>query len=225
MQTHKYSVSQKVVDHMRTNIVGGVWPVGEKIPSENQLTRELGVSRASVRMALQQFIALGLMESHHGKGTFVISNETDVLSRGSNGVSEEDCRDVEKVLEFRAIVEPEACFLAAQKADDATIDSLRDHLNALVANIGNSEEFVRHDINFHTEISRASENPLLEKCLREVFQQNLRNHQQINKIFGYKDGVYYHTLILKAFESHDPKLARTLMAEHLKQALEQLRPH
>ena len=223
MQNNKYSVSQRVVDYLKTNIANATWRVGDKIPSENQLTRELGVSRASVRMAIQQFIALGIMESFHGKGTFIVSNDVNTLPAGINAVSETECRDVEKILEFRSIVEPETCFLAAQKADAEVVDRLRGHLNALVANIGNSEEFVRHDILFHMEISRASGNPILEKCLREIFQQNLQDHKQINKIFGYKDGVYYHSLILKAFENHDPRLARNLMGEHMKQALELLR--
>ncbi len=225
MQSNKYSVLQRVVDHLRANIASAAWRVGDKIPSENELTRKLGVSRASVRMAIQQFVALGLMESHHGKGTFIVSDNVNTLPAGVRAVSETECRDIEKILEFRSIVEPETCFLAVQNADDALVGRLRSHLNALVAGIGDSEEFVRHDIRFHTEISRASDNPILAKCLGEVFQQNVQDHKQINKIFGYKDGVYYHSLILKAFESRDPKLARTLMAEHLNQALELLRAH
>ncbi|MCD8351617.1 MAG: FadR family transcriptional regulator [Planctomycetaceae bacterium] len=221
--TARYSASQKVVDYLRSNIADGAWKVGEKIPSEHELTRELGVSRTSIRQAIQQFIALGVMESFHGKGTFIVSNEVVSAPGGVGAVSEVECRDVEKVLEFRSILEPKAAFLAAQNATDEVIEQLRRHLNALVTSIGDSEEFVRHDLLFHTEICRASGNPLLERSLREVFALTQQDHKKINTIFGFKDGVYYHSLILKAFESHDPQLVQNLMAEHLEQALEQLR--
>lgn len=223
MQTAKLSVSQRVIDYLKANIADATWKVGEKIPSENELTRTLGVSRASVRLAIQQFIALGVLESFHGKGTFIVKNDLDALVSAADSVTETECRDIEKILQFRAILEPESCYLAAENADQAVVDRLRNELNSLVASIGDSEEFVRHDMLFHMEIGRASGNPLLEKSLRDVFSQTVQNHRQINKIFGFKDGVYYHSLIVKAFESHDPKRARNLMAEHLNQALTLLR--
>ena len=57
----KGSVTGKIAHYIRKNIRNGNWTVGEKIPSENQLCEELGVSRVSVRSALQQFIALGIL--------------------------------------------------------------------------------------------------------------------------------------------------------------------
>ncbi|MCC8189297.1 MAG: FadR family transcriptional regulator [Planctomycetes bacterium] len=224
MTVTKLTVAQQVIDRLRGSIADGVWKVGDKIPSENQLTRELGVSRASIRLAIQQFIALGVMESHHGKGTFITSTDVRAMGRGIDMVGEKECQDIETVLEFRVIVEPECCRLAAAKGDDACLAELRRLLDGMVSSIGNSEEFVRNDIRFHMAISRASGNPLLEKSLRDVFSATIQDHQRINTLFGFKDGVYYHSLILKAFESRDSKRARKLMAEHLEQALEQLRP-
>ena len=223
MQSGRYSVAHKVIDYLKENIANGNWKVGDKIPSENTLTRELGVSRVSVRLAIQQFIALGVMKSHHGKGTFLVSDSRELINAGPAGVSENECRDVEKILEFRLMIEPEGCFLAVGKTDEQTVENLRRHLNALVASIGDSEEFVKNDIRFHVEIGRASGNPLVEKYLREVFAHNLQDHKHINKLFGYKDGVYYHSLILKAFETKNAKLARKLMDEHLRNALEQIK--
>ena len=45
--------------------------VGEAIPSERQLTRELGVSRLTVRAALDELVREGLLVRRHGSGTFV----------------------------------------------------------------------------------------------------------------------------------------------------------
>ena len=220
----KPSASRQAADYLRKHIAAGSWHVGEKIPSENTLARELGVSRVSVRLAIQQFITLGVLESARGKGTFLKTGDLAVLGHGpgGSGIGRNDCRNVAKVIQFRLFLEPEACYLAAEKNDPAVTERLREHLHALVANIGDSERFIEHDIRFHLEIARASDNPLVYRALRDVFRQTQRDHRRINDIFGYKDGVYYHSLIQKAFESNNPRLARKLMAEHMQQALDQL---
>ena len=100
----KGSVTGKIAHYIRKNIRNGNWTVGEKIPSENQLCEELGVSRVSVRSALQQFIALGILESVHGKGTFLISDD---LSAFYSNVEEpaptiDATETMKQILEFRS---------------------------------------------------------------------------------------------------------------------------
>ena len=71
---------------LRDQIVRRAWPPGSKIPSENQLTRRLGVSRVSLREALQNLASLGLLESRQGGGTYVM--DRIVLFQGvSDGLS------------------------------------------------------------------------------------------------------------------------------------------
>lgn len=222
MRVSRPRVPQQVFEHLRENISNHAWAVGDKIPSENVLSRELGVSRVSIRLAIQQFIAMGVLESLHGKGTFIKSNDPRILHTGGGSLSYDECRDTAKVLEFRLIMEPAACFMAAENHDAQMIRTLTGHRDKLIETIGNSEIFVKHDMLFHVEIARASGNPLLEKCLRDVFMQTMHNHKQINAIFGYKDGVYYHSLILKSLESGNAKQAKKVMAEHLQVALDAL---
>jgi len=217
----KTNITNQVVQYLKTNIENATWKAGDKIPSENQLTQILGVSRASVRVAIQQFIGVGVLESVHGKGTFVVTNNLHVLG-GGNNITKEDYRDVGKVLEFRRILETESCYLAAQSTTPELIANLKGYLQQMSKNIGNSEEFVKADMLFHEEISKASRNPLIEKTLHDVFQQTAHNHKQINAIFGYKDGIYYHTIIIKALEEGKAGSARKLMREHLQQAIDRL---
>ena len=102
--THS-NVTEQLVSYFKENIVSGAWKVGEKIPSENQLTETLGVSRASVRTAIQQMVGLGILESRHGKGTYVMDNQVDGMSANKGKITAQDCKDLQKVLEFRRIVE------------------------------------------------------------------------------------------------------------------------
>lgn len=222
MQIVKTNVIHQVVEYIKKNIENRSWQVGERIPSENMLTRTLGVSRASVRVAIQQFVGVGALQSVHGKGTFVKSNVLDAFANKANSITREDCKDMRKVLEFRRILETEGCQLAARNATSDVMEKLELHLGNMINSVGNAEVFVREDILFHESIAKASGNHLLEKSLKEVFDETIRTHAQVNEVFGYKDGIYYHSVILKAIREKNPKLARRLMHEHLQQAIDRL---
>jgi GntR family transcriptional repressor for pyruvate dehydrogenase complex len=222
LQILKTSITQQVIEYLKKNIESGVWAVGEKIPSENNLSETLGVSRASIRVAVQQFIALEVLESIQGKGTYVRTNTIAGVSSDFNAINESNYDDIMQVLEFRRVIEPECAYIAAQRASSTTINNLKIYLKNMKNSIGQSEEFVKQDMLFHEEISRATGNRLLEKCLKEVFQQKAKNHKQINEAFGFNDGIYYHTLLLEAIETKNFRKARKLMKEHLQQAIERL---
>ncbi len=222
MQIVKANVTQQVIEYLKENLESGNWQVGEKIPSENQLTQILGVSRSSVRTAIQQLIGIGCLESIHGKGTFVVSSSMNAFG-STEGITEADCQNLREVLEYRLVLEPEISLMAAQKATFENIQKLRFYLENMKKNVGKSEAFVRYDILFHEEICRATGNHLLEKSLSEVFQQKLKTHEQINEVFGYKDGIYYHNLILSAIEARDAKRARRLMKAHIQKAIDELK--
>ena len=53
MRIKTVNITDQVVEYLKENIEAGKWKVGEKIPSENQMVGELGVSRSSIRSALQ----------------------------------------------------------------------------------------------------------------------------------------------------------------------------
>lgn len=223
LQILKASITQQIIEYLKVNIENGTWAVGEKIPSENKLSETLGVSRASVRVAIQQFIALDVLQSIQGKGTFVKTRHIAGVSSNLNAINESNYDDIIQVLEFRRIIESECAYIAAQKASSATINNLKIYLKNMKNSIGQSEEFVKQDMLFHEEICHATGNCLLENCLKEVFQQKTKNHEQMNEAFGYNDGIYYHTLLLDAIETKNFKKARKLMQEHLQQAIDRLK--
>lgn len=221
MITHS-DVTGQIVEYFKENILSGGWKVGEKIPSENQLTATLGVSRASVRTAIRQLVGIGVLESVHGKGTFLVDDQINDSASGDNKITAEDCKDMLKVLEFRRIVESEACYLAAQEVSPQLLEELQKCLDHMVENKDEKEKFVAADVKFHKEICGASGNPLLEKSMNKVFEETKRNHRQMNDIFGYQDGIYYHTLILNAMKNGSADQAREYMYEHLQNGINRL---
>lgn len=216
------NVKDQIVAYFKENIETGNWRVGEKIPSENTLTKTLGVSRASVRQAVSQLAGIGVLESVHGKGTFLVDDQVDEHRINESKITAEDCLNVEKVLEFRRIVESEACFMAASKVGPELLRALKSYLAVMTASKDNIEDFVNADIAFHQEICRASENPLLEKSMYKILEENRKSQRLTMKTFGYHDGIHYHELIIQAMEEGDAARARECMYEHLQNGIDRL---
>ncbi len=217
------NVTEQIVQYFKDNITAGIWRVGEKIPSENQLTETLGVSRASIRTAIRYLIGLGVLKSQQGRGTFLLDNTVDESIASSYRVTAKDCRDIVKVLEFRRIVESEACRMAAQNVTPGLLEELQKTLDGMISNTEDDERFISEDIEFHKAICAATENPILEKSVIRMFEEMYRQQRQIHSLFGVKDGIYYHTLILEAIRGGNGERAHDLMYEHLQSAIDRLR--
>lgn len=222
MKIKNVSITNQVVEYLKENIESGEWMVGEKIPSENQMVAELGVSRSSIRTALQYLIGLGVLKSYQGKGTFVINSQVENWDEAENKITSDDCKDIRKVLEFRKILEPDACRLAVEYGSLETIAEMEKYLEQMKAFHGEKVKFVRADLRFHEVICRASGNPLLAKSLHKVFIETRKNHEQMNELFGYESGLYHHSAILEAFRNGNAQEAHDRMAAHLEAALQKL---
>lgn len=215
-------VTNQIIDYFKEKIVSNEWQVGQKIPSENELRIQLGVSRASIRAAIQYFVGLGIMESFHGKGTFLLDENIPIHSNQSNRITTDDFADIQKVLEFRKIVEPEACYLATIHRDEDLISELTKYLATMEKNQKNTEVFVTADVNFHRAICIASNNPLLAKSMNLVFEETMKRHKQMNELFGSEDGIYYHSKLLKVISSGKADKAKEIMDEHLEHGMKRL---
>lgn len=218
----KNNISQQVFAFLQKNIENGTWPVGSKIPSENELTKMMDVSRSSVRTAIQQCIALNILESQHGRGTFVKNSDVRGVVNTIHTLTQSDYKDILKVLEFRKIIESGSAALAAERMNNTHLDKLQAILDTMKKKSNEPIAFVQADMQFHLEISRASGNVLIESALQSIFGQTLRSSQQLNLLFGYKDGVYYHNKILNSMRNKDSDQAKMWMEEHMQHAMDML---
>ena len=117
----KSSVSQQVFDQLREQILSGGWKPGDKLPSENELAAQFGVSRVTVRNALQRLSGLGLLETRFGEGSFIRGPEAGAALNQLVPMlylGQETLRDI---LTFRRIVEGPICEIACRRATDREI--------------------------------------------------------------------------------------------------------
>ena len=214
----------RVVAYLRERIARGDWIEGEKIPSENQLAESLGVSRASIRTALQYLTGLGVLKSHQGRGTILMDADVENWGEAAGRITAEDCRDIYRVLEFRQMLEPEVCRAAAKHVTPEAIAELERRLDEMrqCHFQGDSANFVRADLAFHEALCRCSGNPLAIKSLRAVFSKNRHNHEQMNALFGYESGIRCHTALLDAFRVGDSEAICAIMRRHIQEALDRI---
>ena len=103
MKAERINVTESVLQYLTGHIQSGQWAVGSKIPSENQLTERLGVSRASVRVAIQQLTVVGGLASGEGKGAFLRDVRVATLLTGVTQTTPAASADVRAVLPVRRI--------------------------------------------------------------------------------------------------------------------------
>ena len=120
------NLSQRTAEILSNKIrVEQVYMPGDKLPNENVLSEELGVSRTTLREAIRTLVSEGLLVVRRGLGTFV--NETlDQYAEGSVNMDDVLAMKVtlKDLYEARMIIEPAAAALAASRASDEEIDEI-----------------------------------------------------------------------------------------------------
>lgn len=209
----KTRVRMQVFEQMKNQILQGVWKPGDKIPSENELSKLMGVSRISVREALQQLVALGLLETKHGEGTFVKKLAADLYVSSLIPMMFLSKNDIIDVLEYRRIMETGAVGLAVERSDANDIAELRELLRGMRESKDDLEKFAVYDLGFHLTLARMTRNPIIIKInhiIKDILSSCMMGTLSPP---GAESGLDYHTRILEAIERRDKEQAQGLMEE------------
>lgn len=214
-QIKRNSISDQVFQQLERQMLSGEWKPGDKLPSENDLAADFGVSRMTVRQAIQKLTALGLLETRLGEGTFVRSYTPGIVMNniipafylGENSLME--------VLEFRRMVEIPTAELATQKVTEEGLQKLETIFNEMVAVQKDNKDFFMADLKFHLELANITQNSFIittYSILHEVLTVTM---ERIIDVRGATQGIYYHKLILDAMKIRNVELVKKLMTEHI----------
>ena len=114
----KRTLGQKTEDRLMKYILDKPVKIGERIPTEGELTELFEVGRSTVREAVKGLVTRGVLEVRRGDGTYVISTiymENDVLGFGN---VEDRYRLALDLFDVRLMIEPEIVTWACRKATD-----------------------------------------------------------------------------------------------------------
>ncbi|CAI3786956.1 Pyruvate dehydrogenase complex repressor [Pseudomonas sp. MM227] len=179
-QVRQRRLSDGIVERLEAMILEGTLRAGERLPAERALSEQFGVSRPSLREAIQKLVAKGMLVSRQGGGNYVCHTLGSTFSDPLLALLESNPESQRDLLEFRHTLEASCAFYAAQRATEIDRDRLRQAMDVLedcyrrVEAATREEEGVA-DANFHLAIAEASHNAVLLHTVRGLFDMLKRN--------------------------------------------------
>ncbi|MEV8544665.1 FadR/GntR family transcriptional regulator [Streptomyces sp. NPDC051572] len=218
-------VHGQTVELLARRILGGEIAEGATLDLV-ALQSELDVSLTALRESLKVLAAKGMVDARQRRGTFVRPRaewnllDADVLRWQFEGAStsESDRALLHNLAEVRAIIEPAAVRLAAQRRTDADLAALDGALDAMGEQGSDAAHAVEADLAFHRALLAATHNELLER-MEMVIESGLAHRDRIVHSAPHsEDPVPAHRAVLDAVRDQDPQAAEAAMRALLDQA-------
>jgi len=214
-------LSDSVIDEIRRMILSGELSEGDKLPNQNDFAESLGVSRPSLREALQTLSRLGAIEQRPGLGTVLVSRAPVLLASNLVLPFMSDAQGTIELIETRRLFETGMIALVVVRASDqeiAEIGSVMDEMRDAVSRSA-VDDYQEQDLIFHSLIARAAHNRFVMhvfQAIRCSFGQFLREAFSVMPGMM-KRSMKDHTDIYKALTNRDQEQAIRAMNQHLMQ--------
>lgn len=216
-------VYELVIEQIQEKILSAQIKKGDKLPSERELSDQMGVSRTSIREAIRVLETMGLIESKQGEGNFICSNVEKSLIEPLSIMFKLNEGTWDNILELREVLELQTAKIAAEKATDEEVKELGKLIERMKEEIeGERREkiLVTIDQKFHNKIASISKNYLIENFfmtsskLFEEFIEDARGkiievHSDENILFTEHCDIY------EAIKERNPDLAYEKMKKHM----------
>lgn len=212
------SLTERAIVRIRQLIQDGALPPGARLPPEQELAAELGLSRNLLREAVRSLVTTRVLEVRRGDGTYVTSLKPELLLEGV-GLAVEMMKgdDLLEITEVRRLFEPVATGLAATRITAEQLTGVERHLNAMIAAQDDAEKLNHHDDAFHRAVFEATENNALCALLGGIAGRTLRTRVWRGLVEGNVAGrtIAEHAAIYRALADGDAALAHAAALIHV----------
>lgn len=173
--------------------------------SEEWCAQQYAASRTTIRKAFDTLLEEGWLKKDDGHGVKV------------SNILREDYLDL---MEYRTVIEPAACRLAARNRDREDLRRLEKYVE--LCDTAEISALYASDTAFHKAVFAASKNPYLMKAYHQVSLKMERGKIFTAEDFGdvYKDVYREHKAIFGAIRDGNEELARRLGYQHIKMMLD-----
>jgi len=221
----RVSAADETFRALHDMIMSGRLKPGEKLPPQDKLARQFGVSRNTVREAMNKLTVMGLLSVRQGVGTLInITSPSAYMASLSDHLLLQPST-VRDFMEARVIIEVANVHLAVIRADREVIAELeinvRKQRDALRK--GDVEAFISLDVEFHTMLAKASGNKVLIRFLETVtdllgkfIKEVVLLPRAVQNAFG------FHNQILKLIRSKNTEGAKLKIIEHLRDVVKNI---
>ncbi len=212
--------SQKAFDYILSQIRNKKWNPGDRISTEMELASLLEISRVSVRQALDQLSAVGLLKKKQGSGTYISKLEASSTIDSLIPLLLMEKEELLKLLEFRKYFETANVEIYIDNIGSNNISELEKTYIEMHENSDKPELFYTADFQFHQLIAEGTKNIFIIK-ISNILNEVLKSHQaHLYEKIGPDVGLHFHKSIINAIKDKDKELASLLMKRHIQSAIE-----
>jgi GntR family transcriptional regulator, transcriptional repressor for pyruvate dehydrogenase complex len=198
---------------------------GDRLPTEQQLSVLLGVSRTVIREAIKVLVTKGQVLTRKGSGMYVSHPSPSIATASIHISMLADPEHVSKLFDFRVILETNSARMAARLITHREVRALEEFVqrHTLAAEQVNVSDFHDSDVAFHTGVARATQNPFLVSSIYEIMQLQDRT---LNIVLAgitpgsLREASLQHKDILEAIKEGNEDDAAAAMLLHLRTLIE-----
>lgn len=210
------SASEKVAERLMGLIASGNIQPGDKLPSENQLSKALHVSRPVVREALRGLTMMGVVQSRQGGGSYVTDLKPNRLMAPLSFVLSLQDYSLESLFTARTVIDGGLAREAARYVTPAQIERFVELVEIAYRTVDDPVAFRLADVEFHELVGTASNNAFLDRVSRSLYSLAIDQRRKASETPGVLDqSAKDHDAIVKAIAAHDSDAAEAVMAAHV----------
>jgi GntR family transcriptional repressor for pyruvate dehydrogenase complex len=220
----KQSLSDDVIDQIKTLAKNAAFVPGAKLPSERDLAKQLGVSRPSVRQALSTLVQMGVLQTRQGSGTVLADSSANILRAPFELLMLIENPSAYELYEIRELIEVHLAGRAAERRTDEDLATLESLLKQMGDASSDDGQLVALDVAFHAAVAAAAHAPIAERMC-ECLQEGIRSCMESTLVAIYdRDRSFrVHVEIVEGIRSQSATEARRAMTIHMAMATDELK--
>ncbi|MBC7438315.1 MAG: FadR family transcriptional regulator [Bdellovibrionales bacterium] len=216
---------RQIAEQLRSLITAGEWAVGERLPAERDLARQLGVSRPSVREALIAMEVEGWLEVRTGSGVYVLERTAAKGGKSGAGSAHKEKLSPDEwgpleLIRARRVVEGEIAAMAATQAGRKHVAAMSKAIASMKADADEGTLPLDGDRAFHTAIVESCGNAVLIETVQRFWDsrrgplfERLGGH--FETVDSWRAAIDEHEAIYNAVRARDADAARRAMHAHM----------
>lgn len=210
------SKEKMIISEFKTLINTKNLEPGEKLPSERLLAERIGVTRGSIRNAIQKLESYGLLKSMPQSGTFISNLGRAALNGMIDQILNLPEPDFKSLVETRIFLEIKSVRFAATRHTAEDLERIEQALEDYRTKTLSGKESVEEDLLFHLAIAQASHNPSLNQLMLSITPQIITDFEKYHvcKSDLALSAIKEHEAIVEAIRTKDPDQAELMIKEH-----------
>jgi len=205
----------EIAQRFEESIVSGELAPGELLPSERELSAQLGVSRSVVREALGRLASLGLVRSVHGSGTRVEPPSGRQVTIGYRRLLRRADFAMEDLAAVRLVLEPAIAAMAATRRTEEHLRRLEEAQRELGDPSRRLSTHIKADLEFHATLADATGNAAFHLVLAPIQELLIESRRRTLGRYGASLAHEHHAAILAAVAAREPEAAAAAMRFHI----------